>query len=110
MMTIVLSGPDNSRPQAKAALKQVGGEIIENDGHPQGHERQDGEAFITVHSRDLDGVSRAVEALGWRLRSYWNTAGEASWSKIGSTNDTSALQSELAAVKALLKAANVKGF
>lgn len=107
MLTIVLSGAASSRPQAVAVLRQAGLDVEESD-HPHGFEPADGETFVTAHGGDLDGAVRAVEPLGWVLRSHWEATG--SWSKIGNGGSPVAVPDPIAELNRLKAQLRARGF
>lgn len=74
MLTIVLSGPGATRPQARTALAAHGFHV-QDTHHNHGLDAPEGEAhqFITLEGDDIDIAHRCVEPLGWRLRSHWHT-------------------------------------
>ena len=108
MLTIVVSGAASSRVQAVALLTQAGCQVEDSD-HPHGFERENGESFITAHGTEVDSAVRALEPIGWSLRSHWEDTGN--WSKIGNGGSPVAEPdaiAELNKIKAALRAANIK--
>lgn len=103
LLTIVLSGPATRRPQALAALKQVSADVEDSD-YPHGFEPGNGESFITCHLADVDAAARAVEALGWSLRSHWEKTGP--WKKADGIDMADPLV-ELEKLKSKLRAAGI---
>ena len=93
METVVLSGPVERAPQARAMLQQKGfrvetsieqvrsnrGPVAKRD-YNHGFEQDDGEGFVTCQG-DVDDW-RVVEPLGFRLRMHWNTGSEGDWSNL----------------------------
>ena len=69
----VLSGPAETVPQARAALLADGWKVLAGE-RTCGQEEFDGEAFLTVATREADCVL-AVEPLGWRHRGSLAEAG-----------------------------------
>lgn len=100
MAQILLSGPTHSRLQAVAALRQAGPDVNADDKGSHGFEVQDGEAWIACRYSDVDAAVRAVEPLGWALRSHWVRSGP--WRKAGSTQALEAM-AELEKMKAVMR-------
>lgn len=80
-LTIVLSGPKSSEPQARTALASQGFEVqrtVDNHGLPDaptGEPPAQPVAFITVTAEDeqLDAVASCAQTLGYQLRMHHDT-------------------------------------
>jgi hypothetical protein len=74
-LTIVVSGPKASEPQARTALASQGYVVqktVHDHGFPPGEEP---EAFVTVECDEdqLDAVAKCAQTLGYRLRLHHDT-------------------------------------
>lgn len=109
MLTMVFSGPRTARKQAVNVLTQLGGEV-EPDEHQHGFDRADeGEAFIEVHHGDLNAMINGVKALGFTLRRHSNRNDSVALTRDESSHKLDALVTELAELKAYMKAAGIGG-
>lgn len=74
--TLLLSGPEPTRAQAAATLRQHGVAVDVDDTHHHGYGQPDvDESWLTAtDSGGIDDVAAAVEPLGWRLRAHWARA------------------------------------
>lgn len=101
----MLSGPAHSRTQVGALLRQVGADVEAGNEDPHGFTREDGESFVTAHYGNVAVVARAVEPIGWRLRSHWASSGP--WRKVGSLAVEDPM-AELNRLKSQLRAAGIR--
>ena len=66
MLTILLTGPKSSQPQARTALAG-GGFELNSKPHDYGLELEKGTGVISVEGSDIDAAHDCVSPLGWRL-------------------------------------------
>ena len=71
-LTMLLSGPKSSVPQARNALAASGFQSPET-GHDHGMPVEAGEGFLHVLGDDLDAAVEVVQPLGFRLRLHHAT-------------------------------------
>jgi hypothetical protein len=103
-VTVVISGPDATRAQAVAQLRQAGHTVDPIESR-HGFDALPEHSFITVHAGHPDQAAAVVDHLGWSLRSHWASTGE--WKKLGHDEASDALK-ELAKLKAQLRANGMK--
>ena len=77
-LTIILSGPKSSMPQARTALSGVGAVQPGEHDHglsplASGEDTREPQGFITLLGGDVDRALAVAQTLGWSLRMHHET-------------------------------------